>query len=354
MGIANLIQEPFVPSLSFSRRCLGVIIAGALATLPAIGQTPYKILDQWKIGGTGGWDYLTAAPAAHLLYVTHGPRVEVIDTTTGKPVGAITGMKGTHGVALPPGSKVGYISDGGSNAVVVFDRQTFATITTIPAQTNPDGILYEPTTATIWAFNGRSKSVTVIDTATNTVVATVPLPGKPEEATTDGKGNIFDNLESENAIVKIDAKSHTVTAEWKLTDCDSPSGAAADLERHLLFAVCDGKKMAEVDANTGKQIGTADIGTGPDFAAFSPKHQLAFSSNGEGTLSVVDTAHGFKTIETLPTLKGARTMAYDTATDRVYLVTAQFGPAPDPTPAMPRPRPAVIPDSFTILVVGRK
>ena len=185
-------------------------------------------------------------------------------------------------------------------------------------------------------------------------VATVPLPGKPEEATTDGKGNIFDNLESENAIVKIDAKSHTVIAEWKLSDCDSPSGAAADLERHLLFAVCDGKKMAEVDANTGKQIGTADIGTGPDFAAFSPKHQLAFSSNGEGTLSVVDTAHGFKTIETLPTLKGARTMAYDTATDRVYLVTAQFGPAPDPTPAMPRPRPAVIPDSFTILVVGRK
>ena len=341
-------------SLSSARRCLGVLVAGALATIPALAQTPYKVTDQWKIGGTGGWDYLTADPAAHLLYVTHGPRVEVIDTTTGKPVGAITGMKGTHGVALPPGSKVGYITDGGSNDVVVFDRQSFATITTLPAQTNPDGILYEPTTATIWAFNGRSKSVTVIDTATNTVVATIPLPGKPEEATADGKGNIFDNLESENSIVELDAKSHTVTAEWKLSDCDSPSGAAADVAHHLLFAVCDGKKMAEVDAATGKQIGTAVIGTGPDFAAFSPKHQLAFSSNGEGTLSVVDTAHGFTTIETLPTLKGARTMAYDTATDRIYLVTAQFGPAPDPTPAMPRPRPAVIPDSFTILVVGRK
>jgi len=342
-----------VPSLPFARHCLDIVLAGFLATVPALAQTPYKIIDQWKIGGTGGWDYLTADPAAHLLYVTHGPRVEVIDTTTGKPVGAITGMKGTHGVALPPGSKVGYISDGGNNAVVVFDRQTFATLTTIPAETNPDGIVYEPITATVWAFNGRSKSVSVIDTGTNTVIATIALPGKPEFPTVDGKGNVFDNIESTNQIVKLDAKSKSIAATWELTS-DSPSGQAIDAEHGLLFAVCDGKQMAVVDTATGKQIATPSIGTGPDAAAFSPKYQLAFSSNGEGTLSVVDTAHGFKTIETLPTLKGARTMAYDTATDRIYLVTAQFGPAPDPTPAMPRPRPTVIPDSFTVLVVGRK
>jgi YVTN family beta-propeller protein len=196
-----------VPSLPFARHCLDIVLAGFLATVPALAQTPYKIIDQWKIGGTGGWDYLTTDPAAHLLYVTHGPRVEVIDTTTGKPVGAITGMKGTHGVALPPGSKVGYISDGGNNAVVVFDRQTFATLTTIPAETNPDGIVYEPITATVWAFNGRSKSVSVIDTGTNTVIATIALPGKPEFPTVDGKGNVFDNIESTNQIVKLDAKS---------------------------------------------------------------------------------------------------------------------------------------------------
>ena len=342
-----------MPSLPFARHCLDIVLAGFLATVPALAQTPYKIIDQWKIGGTGGWDYLTADPAAHLLYVTHGPRVEVIDTTTGKPVGAITGMKGTHGVALPPGSKVGYISDGGNNAVVVFDRQTFATLTTIPAETNPDGIVYEPITATVWAFNGRSKSVSVIDTGTNTVIATIALPGKPEFPTVDGKGNVFDNIESTNQIVKLDAKSKSIAATWELTS-ESPSGQAIDAEHGLLFAVCDGKQMAVVDTATGKQIATPSIGTGPDAAAFSPKYQLAFSSNGEGTLSVVDTAHGFKTIETLPTLKGARTMAYDTATDRIYLVTAQFGPAPDPTPAMPRPRPTVIPDSFTVLVVGRK
>ena len=342
-----------MPSLPFARHCLDIVLAGFLATVPALAQTPYKIIDQWKIGGTGGWDYLTTDPAAHLLYVTHGPRVEVIDTTTGKPVGAITGMKGTHGVALPPGSKVGYISDGGNNAVVVFDRQTFATLTTIPAETNPDGIVYEPITATVWAFNGRSKSVSVIDTGTNTVIATIALPGKPEFPTVDGKGNVFDNIESTNQIVKLDAKSKSIAATWELTS-DSPSGQAIDAEHGLLFAVCDGKQMAVVDTATGKQIATPSIGTGPDAAAFSPKYQLAFSSNSEGTLSVVDTAHGFKTIETLPTLKGARTMAYDTATDRIYLVTAQFGPAPDPTPAMPRPRPTVIPDSFTVLVVGRK
>lgn len=346
-------------SATLSAHCITMLVVGGFSWLPlaapqAQAQEPYKIIDQWKIGGTGGWDYLLADPATHLLYVTHGPRVEVIDTTTGKPVGAISGMKGTHGVALDAAGKLGYISDGGSNAVVVFDRHSFATVTTVPTETNPDGIVFEPVTATVWAFNGRSKSVSVIDTATNTVVATIPLPGKPEAPTVDGKGNVYDNIENTNEIVKIDAKSKSLVATWKLTDCDSPSGAAIDTVHERLFAVCDGKKMAVVDAKTGQQIATAGIGIGPDFAAFSPSQQLAFSSNGEGTLSVVDTAHGFKTIETLPTQKGARTMAYDTATDRVYLVTAQYGPTSAPTAAMPRPRPVVLPDSFTVLVVGRR
>jgi YVTN family beta-propeller protein len=353
VGIANHSREPFVLSNRFARRCFSVVIAGVLFTLPALAQTPYKVIDQWKIGGTGGWDYLTSDPAAHLLYVTHGPRVEVIDTTTGKPVGAITGMKGTHGVALDATGKYGYISDGGSNAVVVFDRQSFATIATIPTEANPDGIVYEPVTATVWAFNGRSKSVSVIDTASNQVAATIPLPGKPEFPTVDGKGNVFDNIESTDQVVKLDAKSRAITATWKL-ECDSPSGQAIDTVHRRVFTVCDDKQMAVVDTAAGMQIAYPDIGTGPDAAAFSPEFQLAFSSNGEGTLSVVDTAHGFKTIETLPTLKGARTMAYDPATDRIYLVTAQFGPTPAPTDTMPRPRPAVIPDSFTVLVVGRK
>jgi DNA-binding beta-propeller fold protein YncE len=321
---------------------------------PALAQQPYQVLDHWKIGGTGGWDYLLADPGAHLLYLTHGPRVEVIDTQTGKPVGAITGMKGTHGVALDSEGKVGYISDGGGNAVVVFDRKTFATLATIPAGTNPDGIVFEPVTKTVWAFNGRSKNATVIDAGTRQVVATIDLPGRPEFPQADGKGNVFDNIEDKNMIVKLDAHSKTLVATWPLTGCESPSGLAIDTAHHRLFPVCDGKTMGVVDAESGKQIATAAIGDGPDAAGFDAKQQLAFSSNGEGSLSVVDAAHGYKTIETLPTERGARTMAYDDATDRVYLVTAQYGPRPEATTANPHPRPTVVPDTFEVLVIGRK
>ena len=330
---------------------LAAVVMAGVGTVCA--QQPYKVLDHWTIGGTGGWDYLLDDPAAHLLYVTHGPRIEVIDTDTGKAVGAITGLKGTHGIALDSEGKLGYISDGGGNAVVVFDRKTFKIVTTVPAGTNPDGIVFDPATKTVWAFNGRSSNVTVIDATTNQVAATIAVPGKPEFPAADGKGSVYDNIESLNEIVRFDAKSKTLTATWKLTDCESPSGLAMDREHRHLFAVCDGKKMAVVDADTGKQIATAPIGDGPDAAGFSEKHQLAFSSNGEGTLTVVDAAHGFKALEDLPTQKGARTMAYDSAADRVYVVTAQTGQKPAPTPEMPRPRAPVVPDTFTVIVIGR-
>ena len=325
----------------------------ALCAGTALAQQPYHIVDHWKIGGTGGWDYLLVDPGAHLLYLTHGPRVEVVDTKTGKAVGAITGLKGTHGIALDPDGGVGYISDGGANAVVVFDRKTFATLGSIPAGTNPDGIAYEPLTKTVWAFNGRSKNVSVIDAASRTVVATIDLPGKPEFPQADGKGHVFDNIEDKNTVVELDARTRTLTRSWLLNGCESPSGMAIDTAQHRLFSVCDGGKMAVLDSQSGKQIATASIGDGPDAAGYDPKNQVAFSSNGDGTLSVVDAANGYKTIETLPTQKGARTMSFDPGSDRVYVVTAELGPRPEATAANPRPRPAIVPDTFTILVVGR-
>ena len=344
--------------MRFSAHRLQFLCASALLGIcasAATAQQPYHVIDHWKIGGTGGWDYLLADPGAHLLYLTHGARVEVIDTQTGKSVGAITGMKGTHGVALDPDGKVGYISDGGGNDVVVFDRKTFATIATVPAGTNPDGIAFEPVTRTVWAFNGRSKNATVIDTASRSVVATIDLPGKPEFPQADGKGHVFDNIEDKNMIVELDAKTNKLLASWPLTGCDSPSGMAIDRAHHRLFSVCDGKAMAVVDAESGKQIATAEIGDGPDAAGYDPKNQLAFSSNGQdGTLTVVDAARGYKVLESLPTMKGARTMAYDPAADRLYVVTAEFGPRPEPTTANPRPRPGVVPDSFQVIVIGRK
>jgi YVTN family beta-propeller protein len=329
-----------------------LILFGSMA---ALAQKPYRVLTQWKIGGEGGWDYLTSDPAAHRLYVTHGPRVEVLDSDTGKVVGSITGLKGTHGVALDDSGKYGYVSDGGANAVVVFDRTSLATVASIPAGTNPDGIVFEPKTKTVWAFNGRSSNATVIDTAQRKVVATIALSGKPEFPVADGTGTVFANIETKNEIVRFDAAAKTITATWPVADCDSPSGLAIDTAGRRLFAVCDGGKMAVIDANTGKTVANPSIGDGPDAARYDAKRKLAFSSNGGGTLTIIDASKpAYPVLQNLDTQKGARTMTLDWVTGRIYLATAAFGERPAPTAANPRPRPAIVPDSFTILVVGQK
>jgi YVTN family beta-propeller protein len=352
---------------SFAAAALLVAIFAAPALLCA--QQPYKILDRWKIGGDGGWDYLLVDSPAHRLYMTRGARVDVLDTQTGKPVGTIGGLHGTHGIALDTAGKFGYISDGGGNAVVVFDRATLATVATVPTGQNPDGIVFEPATQTVWAFDGHSHDVSVIDTATRKagvpgdgssspewkVVATIPLPGKPEFPAVDGKGTVFDNIEDKNEIIRLDAKTDKLTAEWPLTGCDGPSGLAFDVAGGRLFPVCGNKHMAVVDSHTGKILATPTIGDSPDAAGWDAAHKLAFASCGRAaTLTVIDAAApAYPAIEDLPTQAGARTMAYDAATDRIYLVTADFGPRPDPTPDNPRPRPAIIPGSFVVLVVGR-
>jgi len=342
--------------LATSAFVAGILLCGVLAAqAPLAAQRPYHIVDRWNVGGEGGWDYLLADSPGHRLYLTHGARVDVLDTLTGKLVGSITGLRGTHGIALDNAGKFGYISDGGGNAVVVFDRATLATVATIPAGQNPDAIVFEPATHTVWAFNGRSTDASVIDTATRKVVATIPLPGKPEFAAVDGKGTIFDNIEDKGEIVRLDARTMKLTGEWPLTGCDGPSGLAFDVAGGRLFSVCDGKKMAVTDAKTGKSLANAAIGDGPDAAGWDAAHKLAFAScGGTGTLGVIDAAApGYPAIEELPTQRGASTMAYDPAADRIYLVTAEFGPRPEPTAEKPRPRSPVVPGSFTVLGVGR-
>jgi YVTN family beta-propeller protein len=336
------------------RFCQVAATAAFLSLAAAAIAQDYHVVDHWKVGGQGGWDYLLSDDAAHRLYITHNSRVEVVDTTTGKLVGAVTGLKSTHGVALNPDGKTGYISDGAGNAIVVFNRSDLSIKATVAAGTNPDGIAFEPLTKTVWAFNGRSGNVSVLDTATNTVVATVPLPGKPEFPQAD-EGSVFVNIEDKNEIVKLDGASRKVVATWPLPGCESPSGLAIDRAGHRLFSVCDGKKMAVVDYQAGKLLGLASIGDSPDAAGFDPKTKVAFSSNGgDCTLSIVDTTKsGFPTIQTLKTAKGARTMAFDAATSRIYLAAAQYGPAPAPTAAVPKPRPTLLPDSFEIIVVGK-
>jgi len=327
------------------------LLTAALATQ---AQT-YHVSDHWKIGGVGGWDYLLSDDAAHRLYVTHGPRVEVIDSTTGKPVGAITGLKGTHGIALNPNGKIGYISDGAANSIIVFDRATLAITQKVTAGTNPDGITFEPVTSSVWAFNGRSHNVSVLDTSSNTITATITLPGKPEFPQADGKGKVFVNIEDKNIIVELDAKEKKIVTSWPLTGCESPSGLAIDREKHRLFSVCDEKKMAISDYATGKVIALAAIGDGPDAAGFDPKTSHALSSNGEGSVTIIDTLKpDFPAIQSVTTAPGARTMAFDATTGNIFLSTASFVPAPTPTDAVPHPRRTVLPDTFEILVLSRK
>jgi YVTN family beta-propeller protein len=333
----------------------GTIFAAVLSLAVVSAAQNYHVAEHRKIGGQGGWDYLLSDDGAHRLYIAHNSRVEVVDTATGKPLGAITGLKSTHGIALNPDGKIGYITDGAGNAIVVFNRADFSVKAMVPAGTNPDGVAFEPSTKTVWAFNGRSSNVSVLDTSSNKVGATVPLPGKPEFPQVDEHGSIFVNIEDKNEIVKLDAASRKAVAIWPLTGCESPSGMAIDRDKHRLFSVCDGGKMVVVDYESGKVLGLAAIGDSPDAAGFDPKHGLAFSSNGgDGTLTIVDTGKpGFPVLQTVKTEKGARTMALDTSTGRVYLVTAEFGPAPAATEAMPHPRRSVIPDTFQIIVVER-
>ncbi len=329
------------------------LLAVAMAPLLLAAQEPYHIVGRWQIGGEGGWDYLTADGPAHRLYLAHGPRVDVVDTASGKLTGSISGLYRTHGVALDSDGKFGYISDGGGDAVIVFDRRTLATVTTIPAGENPDGIVFEPATRTVWAFNGRSRSVTVIDARTKKVAATLPLPGRPEFPAVDGKGTVFDNIVDKSEIVRIDARTHAITATWP-AGCDSPSGLAMDPAGNRLFPVCDGNRMSVIDARDGRVLANPSIGSGPDAAKWSAKRHLVFASSGDGILSVVDAAApGYPTVESLPTQRGARTMAYDPVDDRAYVVTADFGPAPAATSDNPHPRPAIVPGTFVVIVIGR-
>jgi DNA-binding beta-propeller fold protein YncE len=316
-------------------------------------QKPFTVQQRWTIGGDGSWDYMTVDSATRRLYIAHQTRVQVVDLDTGKLIGAIQSLTRCHGIVFAPGGKTGFISDGGANAIVVFDPATLAKLGNIPAGTNPDGMVYEPVTHTLWAFNGGSKNATVIDVDKRVAVATVALPGKPEFPATDSEGTVFVNIEDANSVVRLDAKTQKITATWPLAECESPSGLAIDQTGGRLFSVCDGKRMAITDAHSGKSLATPHIGDGPDATAYDATRQLAFSSNEDGTLSVIDTAKpDYPVIQTLPTMNGARTMALDAVTGKVYTVSAKLGATPPPNPAVLHNRPTAIPGSFTVLVIG--
>ena len=330
-----------------------VLAAPLHAAEPAAGG--HRLAPSFAIGGEGGWDYVTADATARRLYVSRGTHVMVVDMDSGKVVGDIPGTDGVHGIALAQDLKKGFTSNGRAGTVTVFDLPSLAVTGTIKVTgENPDAILYEPVTKRLFTFNGRGKNVTAIDAATEGVVGTLPVGGKPEFAASDASGVVFVNVEDTAEVLAFDAKSLAVKGRWKLAACEEPTGLALDQKAKRLFAGCSGNKTLSIlEAEGGKPAGTVPIGAGCDAVAFDPGTGLVFASNGDGTLTVVkETSPGaYATVETVATKKGARTMALDPSTHRIYLPAAQYGPAPAATAEVPRPRPPMLPGSFEVLVV---
>jgi DNA-binding beta-propeller fold protein YncE len=327
----------------------------ASPTQAASAQAGYGVIARYEIGGAGGWDYLSIDGKRHRLYVSRGDHVQVVDTVSGKVSGDLPGTAGVHGVAIAGDLGLGFTSNGRADSVTVFDLDTLAVIDTVKVTgANPDAILYEPFSKRVLTFNGRSANVTAIDAKTRKVVGTLVVSGKPEFAVSDERGRVFVNIEDRNTLAVIDMATFTVSKEWPLGSCDSPTGLAIDRGRNRLFSVCQNRKMIVVDAGSGKVVQELAIGAEVDGAEFDSRLGLAFSSNGEGTVTVVkgDEADRFSVVETVATQKRARTIALDSATHRIYLPTASFGPAPAPTPAQPSPRASMLPGSFVILVLA--
>jgi DNA-binding beta-propeller fold protein YncE len=324
-------------------------------SVPALVES-YEVVAKYPVGGTGGWDFLSVDEKRHRLYVSRGDHVQVLDIRSGKVVGDLLGTAGVHGVALAEDLGLGFTSNGRSDSVTVFDLNTFAVVETVKVTgANPDAILYDPFSKRVLTFNGRSANVTAIDATTRRVVGTFAVSGKPEVGVADGRGQAFVNIEDKNSIAVIDVATLTVSKYWPLGSCDGPTGLAIDRQRGRLFSVCHNKKMIVLDGNSGNVIRELPIGSEVDGAEFDPELNLAFSSNGDGTVTIVKSSEPsqFTVVDTVGTQKSARTIALDSTTHRLYLPAASFAPPP-PTPEQPKPRASMIPDSFVILVLAPK
>ena len=336
-------------------RTLGFLLLAVTAVLAA--GSGYHLLKKIPLGGEGvGWDYLACDEAARRLYISRATRVIVLDADQGSVVGEIPNTPGVHGIALAPELGRGFTSNGAASNVTIFDLKTLKVLgQTKTTGDNPDAIVYDPDSRRVFTFNGRSNNSTAMDAATGAVAGTVALDGRPEFAVADGRGRIYVNLEDKGEELAIDSHALKVVGRWKMAPCEEPSGLAMDREHRRLFAGCDNQLMTVMDADSGKVIATLPIGRGVDANAFDPGTQLAFSSNGDGTLTVVheDSPEKFTVLENVPTQRGARTMALDLKTHHVFLVTAGFGPPPAPTAERPHPWPTILPDTFVVLLFGR-
>jgi YVTN family beta-propeller protein len=316
---------------------------------------------KWDVGGEGGWDYFVYDTAGKRLFISRGTHTMVVDGESGKVIGDIPDTGGVHGIALAQDLGKGFISDGRDNAVTVFDLKTLKTIekVSVSPAVNPDAIMYEPSTKRVFTFNGRSKDSSVLDANTNKVLGTIAIGSKPEFAVEED-GTVFVNDEDKGEIVAIDPKAMTIKARWPMSTADKksegPSGLAIDKKNHRLFSTCD-NLMVITDSKSGKVVASVPTGPGTDAAGFDPGTMNAFAScgGGGGTLTVVheDSPDKFTVVENVTTMPRARTMTIDPTTHRVFVITAQFGETPAATAGNPRPRPTMVPNSFTVGVYAK-
>jgi len=331
-----------------------ILMAILFSTLTLAASSGYRVVTTYKVGGDGGWDYLTADSDARRIYISRATHVMVLDADSGKSVGDIPDTPGVHGIALAPELGRGFTSNGREGTVSIFDIKTLVVSNKVKVGENPDAILYDPATKRVFTFNGRSQDSSAIDAASGKVLATIKLDGKPEFAASDAKGEVFVNIEDKSELVAIDANKMEVKAKWPLAPCEEPSGLSIDRKKRRLFVGCGNKMMAVVDADSGKVLATPPIGDGVDATTFDPETGLAFASCGEGVLTVVkEDSPGKFSAENVPTQQGARTLALDSKTHNVFVVTAKFGPPPAATADNPHPRRSIMPDSFVVLVVGK-
>jgi len=348
-------------NLVFALGALGLWCAAATASTDSspLPAPVYTVTGTWSLGGAGGWDYLALEASGARLFVSRADRVDVVETVSGKITGTIANTAGVHGIAFAPALMRGYASDGRSDSISVFELGSLRLIQEVPVSgKKPDAILYEPRQNRIITANGDSSNLSVVDAGTLQVIATVPLPGPPEFMTTDDAGTVFVNIETDpGKLVAVDAKSMTVKATWPLAGCANPTGQALDVAHHRVFSVCANQIMAVTDSTSGKAVARVVIGSGPDAAAFDPDLSMVFSSNGmDGTLTVIhqETPDEYRVVATVTTQVSARTMVLDPATHKIYLAAAKLAATPPATDAQPHPRPAIVPDSFSILTVQPK
>jgi DNA-binding beta-propeller fold protein YncE len=308
---------------------LGAFSAGVLCSPQPAAAAPdgYHLIKKIPIPGEGGWDYLTVDERARRLYASHGSQVEVLDVDSGEIVGRVPNTPGVHGIALAPDLGRGFVSDGQSSKVTVFDLKTLKTLQEVPTGKKPDAIIFDSATSRVFVFNGGSNSATVIEAKDGAVAGTVDLGGGPEFATADGTGYVYDNLEDENVVVKINSRTLKVEHRWPTAPCASPSSMAIDRTNKRLFIGCRSRVMAVMDADSGKVITALPIGDHVDASAFDADLKLVFNSNGEGTVTVIrqDGPNTYSVVENVKTLPRAKTMALDPKSHHLFLSTAEAG-----------------------------